>query len=138
MSINKPILQYYNIFRDVFSVLQNPPVFAILNELLLKKVREIQPPVQCIVGLDARGFLFGPLIALDLEIPFVPIRKRGKLPGKVISYKYGLEYGEVTNILQIFFNHSINLFEIKMNLLLISRTLLKYKKTRLNQEIKCY
>lgn len=47
------------------------------------------------MGLDARGFLLGPIIALELQIPFVPIRKKGKLAGKVRSYKYALEYGEV-------------------------------------------
>lgn len=83
------------IFRDVFSVLQNPPVFTFLKELLVKKAKEISPAVQSVVGLDARGFLLGPLIALELQIPFVPIRKKGKLPGKVRSFKYALEYGEV-------------------------------------------
>ncbi|ENN71876.1 adenine phosphoribosyltransferase [Dendroctonus ponderosae] len=84
------------LFRDLFSVLQNPPLFALLKELLTKKAQEIAPAVQSVVGLDARGFLLGPLIALELQIPFVPIRKKGKLPGKVRSLKYALEYGEDT------------------------------------------
>ncbi|XP_066255566.1 adenine phosphoribosyltransferase [Euwallacea similis] len=84
------------VFRDLFSVLENPPIFALLKELLIKQVKQIQPPIESVVGLDARGFLFGPLISLDLQVPFVPIRKKGKLAGKVRSYKYSLEYGEDT------------------------------------------
>ena len=48
------------------------------------------------LGLDSRGFLFGPIIALRLGASFVPIRKEGKLPGKVESLSYKLEYGEVS------------------------------------------
>ncbi|XP_050310574.1 adenine phosphoribosyltransferase isoform X3 [Anthonomus grandis grandis] len=84
------------LFRDVFSVLSNPPIHTLLKEQLVNAARNIQPPIECVVGLDARGFLFGPIIALDLNIPFVPIRKKGKLPGKIRSYKYALEYGEDT------------------------------------------
>ena len=47
------------------------------------------------VGLDARGFLFGPLLALKLGVGFVPIRKKGKLPGKTVSIAYEKEYGTV-------------------------------------------
>ena len=49
-----------------------------------------------LVGLDARGFLFGPGIALNLGIGFVPIRKQGKLPGETISVKSEKEYGKVS------------------------------------------
>lgn len=49
-----------------------------------------------VVGLDSRGFLLGPLISLELNKPFVPIRKKGKLPGKILSQSFTLEYGEVT------------------------------------------
>ena len=51
--------------------------------------------VDLVVGLDSRGFLFGPIISMELDKPFLPIRKKGKLPGKVIQQKYTLEYGEV-------------------------------------------
>ena len=51
--------------------------------------------IDAIVGLEARGFVIGSACAYNLDIPFVPIRKKGKLPGKVISYKYELEYGSV-------------------------------------------
>ena len=48
-----------------------------------------------IAGLDSRGFLFGPMVAVALGIAFVPVRKKGKLPGETISVEYQLEYGTV-------------------------------------------
>lgn len=48
-------------------------------------------------GLDARGFLFGPLLAQRLGIGFVLVRKKGKLPGNTVSVGYDLEYGKVKN-----------------------------------------
>lgn len=64
-----------------------------LKDLLLAHVRKNCPDVDVIVGLDARGFLFGFMLAAELGVAFVPIRKKGKLPGKCISYEYKLEYG---------------------------------------------
>lgn len=55
--------------------------------------------VDVIVGLEARGFILGSAIAYKLSLPFVPIRKKGKLPGKTRAYKYDLEYGSVRRIL---------------------------------------
>ena len=52
--------------------------------------------VDVIVGLEARGFVFGPMIAQKLRTAFVPIRKKGKLPGETSSVTYKLEYGEVS------------------------------------------
>ena len=49
--------------------------------------------VDAIVGVESRGFLFGFLLANKMEIPFIPIRKVGKLPGETLRYKYDLEYG---------------------------------------------
>ena len=54
--------------------------------------------VDVIVGLEARGFVFGPMIAQKLKTAFVPIRKKGKLPGETSSVTYKLEYGEVSFI----------------------------------------
>jgi adenine phosphoribosyltransferase len=48
-----------------------------------------------LIGLDARGFLFGPLVALRLGAAFVPVRKQGKLPGECVSAVYEKEYGQV-------------------------------------------
>lgn len=50
------------------------------------------------LGLDARGFLFGPLIALRLGAAFVPVRKQGKLPGECVQATYIKEYGEVSTL----------------------------------------
>jgi len=55
-------------------------------------LRPLNPTV--IVGLDARGFIFAPALALRLDIQFVPVRKKGKLPGETIQAKYVKEYGE--------------------------------------------
>ncbi|CAH1163513.1 unnamed protein product [Phaedon cochleariae] len=89
------------LFWDIFSVLQNPVLFHTLKDVLIQIAREITPPIECVSALDARGFLFGPLIALDLNIPFVPIRKKGKLPGEVLTVSYSKEYGEDTLELQL-------------------------------------
>lgn len=67
-----------------------------LNEVLLDYVKTITPKIQMVVGLESRGFLLGPLIALELDVAFVPIRKKGKLPGKLESVDYTLEYGKVS------------------------------------------
>lgn len=49
--------------------------------------------IDAVIGLDARGFLLGPLIALRLGVGFVPVRKQGKLPGECIQAKYEKEVG---------------------------------------------
>ena len=54
------------------------------------------------MGLEARGFLFGPIVAGILGIKFIPIRKKGKLPGAVTSYTYKLEYGQDTVEIQVY------------------------------------
>lgn len=52
--------------------------------------------IDAIVGLDARGFLLGPIIALRLGAAFVPVRKKGKLPGQTVQAEYQKEYGTVS------------------------------------------
>jgi adenine phosphoribosyltransferase len=69
-------------------------------ELLVKQAMSLKP--DAVVGLESRGFLFGPHIAHTLQIPFVPVRKKGKLPGKLRKVTYQLEYGEVRSCLMIF------------------------------------
>lgn len=82
-------------FRDIFSVLQCPNIFKTLTEVLVETAKEITAPIECVVGLESRGFLIGPLLSLELNVPFVPIRKPNKLPGEVLSYEYEKEYGKV-------------------------------------------
>ena len=62
--------------------------------------RKFKGKVDCVVGLDSRGFLFGTIMALELEVPFIPIRKKGKLPGECSVTSYDLEYGSATFELQ--------------------------------------
>jgi adenine phosphoribosyltransferase len=56
-----------------------------------ERIRKLN--IDAIAGVESRGFWFGPAIAQQLNVPFVPIRKRGKLPGETYSYSYNLEYG---------------------------------------------
>jgi len=85
------------LFRDVTSVLQDPKAFQACIDLL--KSRFADKGFTKVVGTEARGFLFGAPLALELGIGFVPVRKPKKLPREVISESYELEYG--TDILEI-------------------------------------
>jgi len=84
------------IFMDVFSLLGNPETAKVLNAVLIEYVKNHFLGVEVIVGLESRGFLFGATLALELGLPFVPIRKKGKLPGELVDVTYGLEYGTDT------------------------------------------
>lgn len=79
------------LFKDISTVMLNPKISKeILNHLVeLYQNKEID----VIAGVESRGFLFGYPLAMELGIPFVLIRKEGKLPHKTISHAYDLEYG---------------------------------------------
>ena len=62
----------------------------------LVELAEQSGPVDAVLGIEARGFLFGPSIALRLGVGFVPVRKAGKLPSTSLSTSYDLEYGSAT------------------------------------------
>ena len=79
------------LFRDSTPLLGNPQAFAAAQALLRERAETFRPDV--IVAVEARGFLFGAPLALDLGIPLVPVRKPGKLPADTHSVDYGLEYG---------------------------------------------
>lgn len=64
-----------------------------IKDILLDHLQSAGSHPEAIVGLDARGFLFGFMLAAELGLPFIPIRKKGKLPGRCLSYEYTLEYG---------------------------------------------
>lgn len=85
------------LFRDVTSVLQQHEAFQACIDLLKNQYAHLK--FDKIVGTEARGFLFGAPLALELGVGFVPVRKPKKLPREVISESYELEYG--TDVLEI-------------------------------------
>jgi adenine phosphoribosyltransferase len=78
-------------FKDISTLLNNPEAFGTLMNHLQKKYEDSE--LDYIAGIDARGFIFGSVLADRLEIGFVPVRKKGKLPFTTVSEKYSLEYG---------------------------------------------
>lgn len=82
------------LFRDICPILKDPEALSAVTSLLEGHVRERFQQVDLVVGLDARGFLFGPLLAQRLGVGFVLVRKKGKLPGATVSVAYDLEYGK--------------------------------------------
>lgn len=79
-------------FRDVTSLMQNPDAFAAVIDMFAAQYSEAG--VTAIVGTEARGFIFGAPLAYKMKVPFIPVRKPGKLPRAAISQAYQLEYGE--------------------------------------------
>lgn len=79
------------IFKDITPVLKNPDLCKEVVEVFCEHAHSIG--VDVVAGIESRGFLFGMLIASKLNIPFVPIRKKGKLPYLTLSERYELEYG---------------------------------------------
>ncbi|MGR3484215.1 MAG: adenine phosphoribosyltransferase [Paracoccaceae bacterium] len=80
------------LFRDVTTLLSDPRGFRMAVDRLLLPYAGL--PIDRVAGLEARGFILGGAIAHQLSVGFVPIRKKGKLPGATISEAYTLEYGE--------------------------------------------
>ncbi|CDW55454.1 adenine phosphoribosyltransferase [Trichuris trichiura] len=89
------------IFRDLLPIMQDAHLMNELLDCLVSESRKRCGKINAVVALEARGFLFGPLIALRMGLPFVPIRKPGKLPGKIASAAYLKEYGEDTLEVQV-------------------------------------
>lgn len=79
-------------FRDITTLLQDPEAFRETCDMLYERYKEVE--IDKIVAIDARGFIFGAVLAYKLNIGFVPVRKAGKLPYNTISESYTLEYGE--------------------------------------------
>ena len=80
------------IFKDITPILLDPQLMRDVVDEMAKNYSALK--IDAIVGIESRGFWFGIMLANKLNIPFIPIRKKGKLPYKTISYKYELEYGE--------------------------------------------
>ena len=79
------------LFRDISTLLYNGNALKYISDIYFNRYKEKN--INGIAGIEARGFIFGAIIAERLGISFVPIRKKGKLPCKVISEEYSLEYG---------------------------------------------
>lgn len=78
-------------FRDVTTLLKDPEGFKITIDTLVDRYKDMD--IDVIVGIEARGFILGAAMAYNMGKGFVPIRKKGKLPGETISEDYQLEYG---------------------------------------------
>lgn len=85
------------LFKDIGPLLASPEAFAFV---IRKFAIEWAGRVDAIVGLDARGFIFSGALQREMGLPFVPVRKKGKLPGETVSVKYDLEYGSAELELQ--------------------------------------
>jgi adenine phosphoribosyltransferase len=83
-------------FRDITPLLQDPRVFRVLIDAFVHRYMApgLRPDV--VAGLDARGFILGSVVAYELGLGFVPIRKKGKLPFTTVEETYELEYGSAT------------------------------------------
>ena len=78
-------------FRDITTLLKDPEGFTLTVERLASRYRGVS--LDLVAGIEARGFILGAALAFALGKGFVPIRKRGKLPGRTFSAEYSLEYG---------------------------------------------
>ena len=78
-------------FKDITTLLLDPDLSNEIIDAFIAELSGIK--VDAIVGVESRGFLFGFLLANKMGVPFIPIRKVGKLPGETLRFKYDLEYG---------------------------------------------
>ncbi len=80
------------IFRDITPLLKDHGAFRHVVEQMAEEARSSK--TEAIVGIESRGFIFGCPVALELGVPFIPVRKPGKLPSERMSVEYSLEYGD--------------------------------------------
>ncbi|MBF0138322.1 MAG: adenine phosphoribosyltransferase [Magnetococcus sp. DMHC-1] len=80
-------------FRDITTLLKDPVGLRMTIDALAQRCLSAETPFDCIVGIEARGFILGGALAYTLGKGFVPVRKKGKLPGAVVTQEYQLEYG---------------------------------------------
>ena len=83
-------------FRDITPLLQDAKVFRVLIDAFVQRYKGLGQQPDVVAGLDARGFILGAVVAYELAIGFVPIRKKGKLPFTTVQETYELEYGSAT------------------------------------------
>ncbi len=79
-------------FRDITTLIQDPEGLREACDTLYDRYKDMK--IDKVVGIDARGFIFGAVLAYKLNIGFIPVRKKGKLPYKTIEAAYTLEYGD--------------------------------------------
>lgn len=82
------------LFYDITPILADAELFQQSIAVLCE--RHIKPKPKAVAAIDARGFIFGAAVAQKLEVGFIPIRKKGKLPYKTLDESYDLEYGSAT------------------------------------------
>ena len=79
------------VFKDITPILADSSLCLEVVDAFVEQLKDIK--VDAVVGVESRGFLFGMMLAVALKVPFVPVRKKGKLPYEVVSHHYDLEYG---------------------------------------------
>lgn len=79
------------IFKDITPILERPDLTKEITREFVNRAKKLKP--DAVMGIESRGFFWGLLIAQELNVPFIPVRKKGKLPYKTVSYQYELEYG---------------------------------------------
>ncbi|MCS6974657.1 MAG: adenine phosphoribosyltransferase [Cyclobacteriaceae bacterium] len=82
------------VFKDITPVLSDPQLIKDVARALLESALTVKP--DAVVAVEARGFIFGGLLAHFLNCPFIPVRKTGKLPYRTVTESYALEYGTST------------------------------------------
>ncbi len=82
------------VFKDITTLVKNPAALKMAIDEMKKKTNKLH--FNKIAGIESRGFIFGSILAYKLNIPFVPVRKKGKLPADTVSETYSLEYGTDT------------------------------------------
>jgi len=82
------------IFKDIFPIFKHPSLSGVVTDIFIEYLKSNEISAEVVLGLDSRGFLFAPQLAEATGASFYPIRKKGKLPGEVISASYSLEYGD--------------------------------------------
>ena len=78
-------------FKDITPIFEDAALCRDVVLAFAEAARKIG--INAIAGVESRGFLFGPALAIELGVPFIIVRKKGKLPGETVNYAYALEYG---------------------------------------------
>ena len=81
-------------YKDITPLLQCPSTSSIVIDAFAQHLSQLK--VDAILGIESRGFLFGMMLANRMNVPFIPVRKAGKLPYHTVAKKYELEYGTAT------------------------------------------